>query len=58
MGPQCYVGGLAAMAMASWMNHEEKSVAKIKKLMAKDKNESLMIQAELADPMALISVHQ
>jgi len=45
------------MAMASWMSHEEKRAAKIQKMMAKELNEPLMIRAELADPMALISAH-
>jgi len=46
------------MAMVSWMSHEEKRATKIKKLMAKERNEPLMIQAEPTDPMALISAHQ
>ena len=45
------------MAMASWMNHEENRTVEIEKLMAKEQNEPLMIRIEIADPMALISVH-
>jgi len=56
--PNARLGDLQLMAMESCMNHEEKMAAEIKKFMAKEKNEPLMIRAEPADPMALISVHQ
>lgn len=55
--PNARLGDLQLMAMASWMNHEEKRATEIKRLMAKEKNEPLMIRAEPSDPMALISVH-
>ena len=45
------------MAMTSWMNHEELRATKIKKLMAKEQNEPLMIRVEPSDPMALINAH-
>jgi len=45
------------MAMASWMNHEELRVEKIRRLMIKEQNEPLMIRAEPSDPMALINTH-
>jgi len=56
--PNASLGDLQLMAMASWMNHEEKRAAEIKKLMEKEKNEPLMIQAKPVNPIALISVHQ
>ena len=56
--PNARLGDLQLMAMASWMNHEEKRATKIKKLMEKEKNEPLMIRAEPSDPMDLISTHQ
>ena len=56
--PHTRLMDLQLMAMASWMNQEEKKAIEIKKLIAKEKNEPLMIRAEPSDPMALISVHQ
>ena len=41
--PNARLGDLQLMAMASWMNHEEKRATEIKKLMEKEKNEPLMI---------------
>ena len=40
------------------MSHEEKRATKIKKLMAKEKNEPLMIRVEPSHPMDLISTHR
>lgn len=53
--PNSRLGDLQLMAMASSMSHEEKRAIEIKKLMAKEPNEPLMIRAELEDPMALLS---
>ena len=55
--PNAKLGDLQLMAMASWMNHEELRVAKMKRLLIKEKNEPLMIRAEPSDPMALINTH-
>ena len=55
LDPNAGLGDLQLMAMASWMNHEEKRATEIKNLMIKKQNEPLMIRAELSDPMALIS---
>ena len=56
--PNVVLGDLQPMAMASWMTHEEKRAVENQKMMEKELNEPLMIQAELEDPMALISSHQ
>lgn len=56
--PNARLGDLQLMAMASWMKHEEKRATEIKNLMAKEKNEPLMIRSDPSDPMALISTHQ
>ena len=45
------------MALAPWMNHEESRVAEMKRKLAREKNEPLIIRAEKSDPMALISTH-
>ena len=52
------LGDLQLMAMASWMSHEDKRLAEIQKLMAKEQNEPLMIKAEPSNPLALINTHQ
>lgn len=38
------------MAMASWMNHEEKRVAKVCNIKGREINEPLMIRAEPDNP--------
>lgn len=56
--PNARLGDLQLIAMASWMNHEDKRAIEIKKLMAKEQNEPLMIKSEPSYPMALINTHQ
>jgi len=56
--PNAVLGDLQLMAMASWMSHEEKRVAKIQKMMEKELNEPLMVRAEPENPMALIYANQ
>ena len=46
------------MAMASWMNHEEKRAVEIQKIIAKELSEPLMIRAEPIEPLALIYAHE
>ena len=46
------------MAMASWMNHEEKRAAEVCSIMSRELSEPLMIRAEPDDPSAVISTHQ
>lgn len=46
------------MAMASWLNHEEKRAAKIREVMVRELSEPLMIRAELEDLSALVYAHQ
>ena len=46
------------MAMASWLNHEEKREMEIQKIIAKELSEPLMIRAELVEPLDLIYAHQ
>lgn len=52
--PNTAVGDVQLMAMASWLNHEERRVAEIRKLMNRELSEPLMIRAEPEDPSALI----
>lgn len=46
------------MAMASWLNHEEKRAVEIWKVMDRELSEPLMIRAKPEDPSALIYAHQ
>ena len=55
--PNIKLGDLQLMALASWMNHEESRVAEMKKILAREQTEHLMIRAKQSDPMALISTH-
>ena len=45
------------MALASWTNHEESRAAEMKKILAREPYEPLMIRGEQSDLMALISTH-
>ena len=45
------------MAMASWMNHEERRAAEVRGIMSRELSEPLMIKAEPDDPSAVISAH-
>lgn len=56
--PNVALGDLQLLAMASWMNHEEKRAVEIKKMMTKELSEPLMIRAEPADTLTLIYAHQ
>lgn len=56
--PNTVVGDFQLMAMASWMNHEEKRVAEVRSIIVRELSEPLMIRANLDDPSAVISAHQ
>lgn len=56
--PNAALGDVQLMAIASWLNHEEKRVAEILKIMDRELSEPLMIRAEPGDPSALIYAHQ
>jgi len=56
--PNTVVGDVQLMAMASWLNHEEKRAAEVQDIMNRELSEPLMIRAEPKDPSALISTHQ
>jgi len=45
------------MALASWMNNKESRAAKMKKILAREQTEPLMIKVEQLDHMALINTH-
>jgi len=55
--PNAKLGDLQLMALASWMNHDEERVAKMKRILAREQIEPLMIRAEQSNPMVLISKH-
>ena len=44
--PNSKLGDLQLMALASWMNHEEARATEMKKILAKEQIEPLMIRAE------------
>ena len=56
--PNAALGDVQLMAMASWLNNEEKRAAKIQNIMDRELSEPLMIRAELEDPSAFIYAHQ
>ena len=56
--PNVAVGDVKLMAMASWLNHEEKRAAEIRNIMNRELSELLMIREKLEDPPALIYAHQ
>ena len=56
--PNTVIGDVQLMAMASWMNHEEKRAAEVRSIMSRELSEPLMIRADLDDPSAVISAHQ
>ena len=49
--PNAELGDLQLMALASWINHEESSVAEIKRILAREQNKPLFIRAEHSNPM-------
>ena len=51
------LGDLQLMALASWMDHEEARAAKMKKILAREQTEPLMIRSEQSNPVAVISTH-
>jgi len=55
--PNAKLGDLQLMALALWMNHEESRVAEMKKILAREQIEPLMISAEQSGPMSLINTH-
>ena len=56
--PNVVVGDMQLMAMASWLNHEEKKAAEVWNVMDRELKEPIMIRAEPEDPSALIHAHQ
>jgi len=56
--PNTVIGDVQLMAMASWMNHEEKRATEVRSIMSRELSEPLMIRAEPDDPLAVISTHQ
>jgi len=55
--PNAKLGYLQLMALASWMNHEESRVVEMKRILAREQTEPLLIRVEQSNPMALISTH-
>lgn len=56
--PNASLGDVQLMAMASWLNHEEKRAIEIRDVMDRELREPLMIRAEPEDPLALVYAHQ
>lgn len=56
--PNTVIGNVQLMAMASWMDHEEKRAAEVYSSIGRELIELLMIRAEPDDPSAVISAHQ
>jgi len=56
--PNVVVGDMQPMAMASWLNHEEKRATEVRNIMDRELHEPLLIREEPEDPLALISAHQ
>jgi len=56
--PNMVIGYVQLMAMASWMNHEEKRATEVRNLISRELSEPLMIKAEPDNPSAVISAHQ
>ena len=56
--PNTVIGDVQLMAMASWMNHEEKRGVEVRNIIGRELSEPLMIRAEPDDPSAVISAHQ
>ena len=51
--PNIVIGDVQLMAMASWMNHEEKRAAEVRSIISKELSEPLMIIADPYDPSTL-----
>jgi len=56
--PNSTLGDLQLMVMASWLNHEENRAVEIRKIMAEELSEPLMIRVEPTEPLDLIYAHQ
>ena len=56
--PNTMIEDVQLMAMASWMNHEEKRAAELRSIIGRELSEPLMIRAEPENPSAVISNHQ
>jgi alkylhydroperoxidase/carboxymuconolactone decarboxylase family protein YurZ len=56
-GPNSKLRDLQLMALASWMNHEEARATEMKKVMAREEIEPLMIRVEQSNPIVVISTH-
>ena len=56
--PNAALGDVQLMAMASWLNHEEKRAAEIRDIMNRELSEPLMIRVEPNDTLALIHALQ
>lgn len=55
--PNAAVWDVQLMAMASWLNHEEKRAAEVQNIMNRELHEPLLIRVEPEDPLVLISAH-
>jgi len=55
--PNVELGDLQLVAFSSWMNHEESRVVEMKRILAREKNEPLLIKVEQSNPIALIKNH-
>lgn len=55
--PNTVIGDVQLMAMASWMNHEEKRAAEVRSIIGRVLSEPLMIRAELDDPSSISTHH-
>ena len=56
--PNTMIGDVQLMAMASWMDHEEKRATEVRSIIGKELSEPLMITKEPDDPLVVISAHQ
>ena len=55
--PNTLIGDVQLMAMASWMNHEEKRAAEVRSIMGRELSEPLMIRVEPDGPSVVISTY-
>jgi len=55
--PNSKLGDLQLMALVSWMNHEESRAVEMKRILAREKIEPLLIRAKQSNPMVLINTH-
>ena len=56
--PNAALGDVQLMAMACWLNHEERRATEIQNVMNREISEPLMIRAEPEDPSTSLYAHQ